>query len=65
MHIYVRSIPACAGEPVTYIVPIPSPKVYPRVCGDRMDSRRAQLQAGSIPACAGGTGSLVGWRSGH
>ena len=28
-----RSIPACAGEPVPPDAPLPSWKVYPRVCG--------------------------------
>ena len=28
-----RSIPACAGEPITDFVILIPPRVYPRVCG--------------------------------
>ena len=30
----IRSIPACAGKPVTAGPPILQPRVYPRVCGE-------------------------------
>ena len=30
---YVRSIPACAGEPSIRLARLPSSEVYPRVCG--------------------------------
>ena len=29
----MRSIPACAGEPLNDVVRVGNPKVYPRVCG--------------------------------
>ena len=41
-HLYVRSIPACAGEPCPHSATGRPPRVYPRVCGgtQRMDGRR-------------------------
>ena len=35
----VRSIPACAGEPMNTSAPVLTPEVYPRVCGGTVDGR--------------------------
>ena len=53
-HSTGRSIPACAGEPVSGRRWAVSRRVYPRVCGGTPDSRLWPILClGSIPACAG------------
>ena len=50
----MRSIPACAGEPLTIVKRNLSVKVYPRVCGGTPRSNPPQrVTTRSIPACAG------------
>ena len=49
-----RSIPACAGEPVTRRNALIDPKVYPRVCGGTPAGERARrLLAGLSPRVRG------------
>ena len=43
MRVIIRSIPACAGEPTRRRSTIPSPRVYPRVCGGTRLYGYAQL----------------------
>ena len=50
----MRSIPACAGEPLTHYHGPSLPRVYPRVCGGTLLRRPpAPVHRRSIPACAG------------
>ena len=49
-----RSIPACAGEPISSAHLVVLIAVYPRVCGGtRLSEIRQPAQRRSIPACAG------------
>ena len=49
-----RSIPACAGEPVSHTPSTICCKVYPRVCRGNLPAQIAPAPpARSIPACAG------------
>ena len=40
---YVGSIPACAGEPLVYVLGVALLVVYPRVCGGTRQSRAGQV----------------------
>ena len=43
-----RSIPACAGEPLSGVLRERNDKVYPRVCGGTDDSVRELMQKGGL-----------------
>ena len=50
----LRSIPACAGEPLSPHAPTDCPRVYPRVCGGtRFLSRASPIFAGLSPRVRG------------
>ena len=50
----VRSIPACAGEPLTSLLNAPVSRVYPRVCGGTATvTTMAALKAGLSPRVRG------------
>ncbi len=48
IHSAIRSIPACAGEPMSDTLALPTFPVYPRVCGGTPESCRQESPPGGL-----------------
>ena len=63
LFVHIRSIPACAGEPILSRIchgAKPFRSVYPRVCGGTPSTAQTHAgHSGSIPACAGEPPSML------
>ena len=59
-HVWVRSIPACAGEPVAGCFLLLHPWVYPRVCGGTVTPEARQaIVAGLSPRVRGNRRTII------